>query len=384
MSSRPIRVLDLRESPVMGGPNAGLFKIVEEFAGKNEVEFVYAALSDKPAGWLFDRMKLEGLFLHWVPCYQPPDPGVLRRIQKLILEQKVNLVHTRYNRGDFYMRSIIDLGLVSLPTVITKHGMPPLYPLRNRIYAWLDKRPTRLANRVVAVDRKSYKALISDWKVPEDRVRMIHNPAPRFPIPGEEQLASLRAQLNFYPGICIALYLGRIEADKGIFDLLAAHEILHRRGDKFYTIYLGGGSGWDKLRQYVDASPYREDIRLVETQLDVIPYLALADLVILPSYFGGEGLPNVLLEAMAASKPIIATNIAGIPELIDKDVNGLMVPPKDIEQLTEAMAFLIKNPGIARQMGKKGNEKATKEFKVESVVDALINVYLEAADNFQL
>jgi glycosyltransferase involved in cell wall biosynthesis len=383
MTRKPIRILDLKESSAVGGPNGGLFKIAKEFARRDEVEFVHAALSAAPAGWLFDRMQLEGMQLHWIPCYRPPDLGVLRRIQKLVLQERVDLVHTRHYRGDFYVRLMLDLKMAHLPTVVTKHGMIPSYPLRSRLYAWLDRRPTRLANRVIAVDKQSYKTLVSEWKVPESRVRLIHNPAPVLSLPGPEALEALKTHLNLQSGVFIALYLGRVEADKGVFDLLSAHEMLHRQGAKIYTLYLGGGSSLPELKKQADASPYKEYIRLVETQLDVTPYLALSDLVVLPSYFGGEGLPNVLLEAMAAGKPIVATNIAGIPELVEQNVNGMMVPPKDVASLSAAITRMVANPAMAKQMGENGAGRASREFKAARVVDALINVYIEALESFR-
>jgi glycosyltransferase involved in cell wall biosynthesis len=380
MITKPIRVLDLCEAPVMGGPNTLLLTLSKGFANRDDVELIYAVLSNKPRGWLFDRMKEEGLPLYWIPCYRPPDIGVLRRIRKIIIEHHVDVVHTQFYRGDFYVRSLIDLNLVNLPTVITKHGLPPQYPLRNRLYTYLDKRPTRLATKVIAVDGHTKRVLVNFWKIPEYKIQLIHNPAPSMEKTGDEELSDLRQKLNFNTSIFIVLYLGRIEEDKGVNELFAAHESIHKKGLKLYTLFVGDGASKNSLMDRARSSPYGEFIRFVDQQLYVGPYLALADLVILPSY--AEGLPMVLLESMAAAKPIVASNVGGIPDLVDHGINGFLVPPKDIEQLASAITCLVNNPEVMAEMGKRGQEKARTEFSLDSVVDANIRVYEDAMECF--
>ncbi len=86
----------------------------------------------------------------------------------------------------------------------------------------------------------------------------------------------------------------------------------------------------------------------------------ISSLLVLPSSL--DNFPIVLLEAMACKKPIIATNIGGIPEIIDNNKNGLLVPPKDSKALAEAIIKILKNPKLARQMGEEGYKKVKKNF----------------------
>jgi len=108
---------------------------------------------------------------------------------------------------------------------------------------------------------------------------------------------------------------------------------------------------------------------------DMVATLNQADIVCLPSY--REGLPKVLLEAMACGKPCIATDAPGCRELVRHYENGLLVPIKDAEALTEAIEKLLKNVALRRKLGVAGRERVEREFAVEKVVAAHLEVYRE-------
>ena len=101
--------------------------------------------------------------------------------------------------------------------------------------------------------------------------------------------------------------------------------------------------------------------------------LNMATMVVLPSY--REGLPKVLLEAAACSKPIISTNVPGCKEIVRHEVNGLLIPPKDEVALAEAIRRLLDNPEFAKQLGENGREIVQKEFSEELVVEKTFEVY---------
>jgi glycosyltransferase involved in cell wall biosynthesis len=101
--------------------------------------------------------------------------------------------------------------------------------------------------------------------------------------------------------------------------------------------------------------------------------LNMASMVVLPSY--REGLPKVLLEAAACSKPIISTNVPGCKEIVRHEVNGLLIPPKDEVALAEAIRRLLDNPEFAMELGKNGREIVQNEFSEALVVEKTFEVY---------
>jgi glycosyltransferase involved in cell wall biosynthesis len=88
-----------------------------------------------------------------------------------------------------------------------------------------------------------------------------------------------------------------------------------------------------------------------------------------------EGLPNAVLESMAAGCPVVATAVGGTPEVIEDGVTGFLVPPEDPTALTERVLFLLKEPSLARSMSRRGRQKIEREFTVERMVGEFQRLY---------
>ena len=98
-------VLDLRDSPHLGGVNTGLFAMAAQFSSRDDIQVHNAILSDKPEGWVFDRAREEGIPLHWLRCNGPSDVGILCRLRTFILEKRIDLVVTNDYRANIYTRT---------------------------------------------------------------------------------------------------------------------------------------------------------------------------------------------------------------------------------------------------------------------------------------
>jgi glycosyltransferase involved in cell wall biosynthesis len=101
--------------------------------------------------------------------------------------------------------------------------------------------------------------------------------------------------------------------------------------------------------------------------------LAASHLVVLPSY--REGLPKALLEALAAGRPVVATDVPGCREVVIPDENGLLVPPRDPDALADAMARLIRDPELRRRYGEAGRRLAEREFSAKRVERETLRLY---------
>jgi glycosyltransferase involved in cell wall biosynthesis len=372
-------VLDLRDSPHLGGVNTGLFAMAAQFASRDDIQVHNAVLSDRPEGWVFDRAREEGISLHWLRCNGPSDVRILRRLKAFILEKRIDLVVTNDYRANIYTRTLLDLGQIGVPTVAVKHGVAASDHWRLLLYHRLNRRPLRLATRVIAVDESTFKMLLS-LGVSETRLRLIHNPAPPFQRPNDDEVEFLRARLKIDSDRPVIVYLGRIEREKGLSELLQVHYRLLQEGREICTIFVGEGSFRRELME-ISSSLGGKHVIFAGPQVRVEPFLALSDIVTLPSY--REGMPYALLEAMAAGKPVVATTVGGIPSLVKEGMNGLLVPPQDVQALFVAFAYLLDNIGRAREMGMNGYRRATQEFSPAKAVDSLIKTYHEALAEYE-
>jgi glycosyltransferase involved in cell wall biosynthesis len=158
------------------------------------------------------------------------------------------------------------------------------------------------------------------------------------------------------------LFVGRLAAVKGVPVLLRAFaETLEAHPEAHLTL-IGDGPERARIEALARELGLGGAVRFPGylSQDEVADELARADLFVLPSF--AEGVPVVLMEAMAARLPVVATRIAGIPELVDEGVAGRLVPPGDAASLARALSDLLAEPDLRRRMGEAGREKVVAEF----------------------
>jgi len=130
----------------------------------------------------------------------------------------------------------------------------------------------------------------------------------------------------------------------------------------------------DELKGKIIRSNLTENVLLCGHHQHVQPYYEAADIFICPS--DTEGLSNVILEAMAFSIPVIATDVGGNPEIIVHQVNGLLVPPKNILTLKDAICLLMSNSIVRQKLGHSGYETVVSEFSFEQRTLKMENIYI--------
>jgi glycosyltransferase involved in cell wall biosynthesis len=161
------------------------------------------------------------------------------------------------------------------------------------------------------------------------------------------------------------LYIGRMVPVKGQALLIDAVEQLHRSGMNLEATLLGEGVRREALTRLVRERRLDDVIRLpgVVGQEEIRDYYRQADIFVLPSF--AEGIPGVLMEAMAMGLPVVTTRIAGIPELVEDGYSGFVVPPGRVDALVDAVQRLAADPELRREMGERGRAKVIAEYSIE-------------------
>jgi glycosyltransferase involved in cell wall biosynthesis len=139
-------------------------------------------------------------------------------------------------------------------------------------------------------------------------------------------------------------------------------------------VYVGKGDLEGELRREASRMGASEKVRFLGWRDDIHEILPVLDIFVLPSL--NEGMGRVLVEAMAAGRPLVASNVGGISDLVFQGENGLLVPPADPKALAHELVFLISNPGKRREMGEKGREMAV-QFGTDSMVQKIDQLYLD-------
>jgi glycosyltransferase involved in cell wall biosynthesis len=177
--------------------------------------------------------------------------------------------------------------------------------------------------------------------------------------------------------ICVVLAT-RILWDKGVGEFVEAARQLKQKGVKARFILVGDPDP-DNPAAVPEATLHvwqkEEVVEWWGHREDMVAIFHAAHVVCLPSY--REGLPKVLLEAAACGRPIVTTDVPGCREIVREGKNGLLVPARDAQALSEALFRLIKNPELRAQMGRSSREIALKEFSSEKVIAQTLNLYKE-------
>lgn len=180
-------------------------------------------------------------------------------------------------------------------------------------------------------------------------------------------------------GPAVVVMAARLLWDKGVGEFVAAAEKLKREGVRARFILVGEPDTENHSsiqRDQLEAWAREGAIEWWGQQSDMPAVFSQCHMVCLPSYYG-EGVPKVLLEAAAAQRPIITTDMPGCREAVDHEENGLLVPARDVEQLANALRRLIEDPPLRERLGLAGRYRAEREFGIENVVSATLGLYRE-------
>jgi glycosyltransferase involved in cell wall biosynthesis len=140
-----------------------------------------------------------------------------------------------------------------------------------------------------------------------------------------------------------------------------------------HTVVVGDGPERAQLEALAGQLGLADRVHLAGHQQDVRPWLAALDVLVLSSDW--EGMPNALLEAMAAGLPIVATAVGGVPEVVVDGATGLLVPPGDPSALAEAITRLLRDPDLRRTMGQAGRARVERRFSINETVRLTEELY---------
>ena len=190
----------------------------------------------------------------------------------------------------------------------------------------------------------------------------------------------------FSPRSCVegpplVLMVARMLKDKGVYEFVQAARLARAQFPGARFMLLGG-----RDERNPSVVPEADLLRWQEEQIvawpgevqDVRPYLAQAQMVVLPSFYR-EGVPRSLLEAAAMGKPVITTDSVGCREVVEPGVNGMLVPVKDPQALADAMLALLQDPGLCQSMGQAGRSKMEREFDEAGVIRRVMESYKQSS-----
>jgi glycosyltransferase involved in cell wall biosynthesis len=172
---------------------------------------------------------------------------------------------------------------------------------------------------------------------------------------------------------CI-LFVGRISYVKGVNDLVECARILSKKYDITFTL-AGRGELEQKIKKLIEGENLDKTIRLVGQvgRERLLSMYQKARIFLIPSYY--EGLPTVLLEAMACGLPVVATNVSGCKDVISHGYNGLLIPPKSPERMAQEIINIVEHPELENSLGKNARKTVEEKYSWDVITDKFLECY---------
>lgn len=230
----------------------------------------------------------------------------------------------------------------------------------------------RGADRFIAVSRADQRRMSEVERIPPERTLFMPIGVLTSP---HASSRDIRAELDIEPHTPVIGVVGMLRPQKAHHILLHATELLAREWPNIQVLLVGDGPERAALEHLARELEVQHNVQFLGVRNDVPDVLRVLDLAVCCSDF--EGTPAAIVEYMDAALPVVATTVGGIPDLIEPDVNGLLVPPQDPPALADAIAKLLRAPEQARAMGARGQEIRRTKFDIDVFVHQLEELYLE-------
>lgn len=305
------------------------------------------------------------------------DLRILPALRNVVELQKPDLVVTHSVKSHFLLwRSQL---WREYPWVAFHHGYTTT-DLKMRAYNWFDRWSLPTADHLVTVCHAFALELASSTGVPLEKISVRHNSVRPKPQVAAVDVQSLRTRLGIASDERIVLTVGRLSREKAQIDLLAAYKRLRAMNPDISSklIIVGDGPERGRLEAAADAHGIKERVIFTGQISEVQLFYAAADVFALPSH--SEGSPNVLLEAMAANLPIVATAVGGVPEILEDNESALLVPVNDAHAMAAAIARVLTDQNLAERLTNNSAALIANQFTPEKYVRALVEIYSEVID----
>ena len=328
-----------------------------------DVRFAHLHENEPGAAEFARRLTDAGIPVEGIRLPYAADPRTFACLLRLIRRTEPQILHTHLVHADFH--GLVTGALVRVPVRIsTKHGFNSFR--ERRAFAVADRAVASLAHLQIAISRGLARYLAETEGFGEHAFEIVHYGIAAGPEPAP------------YPGGSRLLFVGRLVPVKGIDTLLRAFAVALREQPDLTLDIVGDGPLRGVLEALAGALGLGGSVRFRGRVEDVGAEMEQATAVVVPSL--GEGFGMVALEAAERGRPVVASAVGGLPEIVADGTTGVLVPPGDASTLATAIVALVHDAERAAAMGRAARERALAEFSLARCADRTDALYREALD----
>jgi glycosyltransferase involved in cell wall biosynthesis len=308
------------------------------------------------------------------------DLRAARELARLIRDLRPQILHTHTAKAGAVGRLAASLARDARPPIVvhTFHGhvlRGYFGPVRSRLFRLLERRLARSTTALVAVSPEVRDDLVSLGVAPREKFRVIRLgiELDRRVTAGENGRAELRRMMGIPQERFMVGWVGRMTAVKRMDDVLSAFQRLDAQGVDACLCLVGDGPDRADAERKAHRLGIMRRCLFLGYQNDVAPFFAAFDVFLLPS--GNEGTPVTTIEALAGGRPVVATRVGGVPDVVREGEDGFLVEPGAVDELADRLARLAADPQLRERMGQAGRARVLERYSVQRLLSEMDSLY---------
>ena len=372
LHAQRINVCHLASGDLWAGAEVQLMMLVSALRDMPEFEVSVVLLNE---GELASELRHRGIPTTVIPESKRTAISIVRRLVGHFARHGIEILHT-HNFKDNILGILSTLGRRGCRRVRTVHGrgepFTGLAAARKRLYRGVDHLFKRwLVDRILAVSLDLRSGLARSCGA--RRVLCVHNGLDLDRVRVTRPAAELRRDLNLGAQDIIIGTMGRLVPVKGLETFLRAARLIRNRKEHVKFLIVGDGPLKETLQTLARHLGLESEVLFLGHRNDGYDVLAMMDVLVLSSL--SEGIPMVLLEALALARPVVATRVGGIPEVIEDGISGRLVEPSREQELADACVALMGDQRVAGCLALAGQRRVREQFSVRSMAEKVAGVY---------
>ncbi len=365
-----IKVLQLITELDIGGAEKVLLSFIRKL-NRDKYNVIVAYM--KGEGKLTEDFRNAGIRVFDLKMKNRMNIRAIARLYRLLKREEITILHTHLIQAD--VCGFLAGKMAGVPVIISTKHNPDKFRKRFSICVWLDGIFSNHSDRVIAVSYAVKDFLIRWEKIHKHKFTVIHNGIDLEEFNIDADIPEKKKELGINLSSQVVGSVGRFDEQKGyMFFLEAIPKILESVPDVKF-IFVGDGPLQSKLEKLSRKLKVNRNVIFTGIRRDIPEILSVMDIFVLPSIFEGFGI--VLLEAMAMGRPVIASRVGGIPEIVAHGLTGVIVEPANPSGITSSVVKLLKNPMEAKRIGDAGRREVEKRFTAGAMARKIENVYDE-------
>jgi glycosyltransferase involved in cell wall biosynthesis len=361
-----INVVHLVEELTIGGLEKTLTAVVLNL---NKKKYNVSVWCLREGGFFADKLVKEGIDVNILHISTSRNPLSIYKLYRLLKSHKFDIIHTHaYSAGTIGRMSAF---LAGVPVIISHNQN--IYNYYNKYYHFVERLLSYITDGIICVSDVVKKFANETQGIDTKKLVTIYNGIENVRSVSGKETSGLRKELGIPVNYSVIGTIAQFSEKKGLGYLIRSASILLKLRKDVNFLLVGDGTIMGELKQLCHNLKIGENVIFAGERGDIPEMLSLIDIFVLPSI--REGLPLAILEAMACGKPVIATNVGGVPEVIKNGINGILVQPKDPDALHNAMKELLNDAAKRKKMGREGMDICAKSFSSKVMVDRIEELY---------